>query len=40
VKLGISTFAYSWSIGKPGKLPDEPMDAFVFLQCAEDLGVQ
>jgi len=40
VKLGISTYAYSWSIGIPGNIPAEPMDSFTFLECAASLGIR
>lgn len=39
MKLGVSTYACSWSIGLPGSMPPEPLDAFSFLRRVADLGV-
>ena len=39
MKLGISTYAYSWSIGVPNNMPDHPMDAFMFIKSASNLGL-
>jgi sugar phosphate isomerase/epimerase len=40
MKVGISTFAYSWSIGIPAVLPVpmNPLTAIDFLKCASRLG--
>jgi 3-oxoisoapionate decarboxylase len=39
MKLGLSTYTYSWSIGVPGHLPEPPMTVLDLLDCAERLGV-
>ncbi len=39
VRLGISSYAFAWSIGVPGYSPDNPMNAFDLLETAEKLGV-
>jgi len=39
MKLGISTFLYSWSIGIPFFIPEKPMNAFSFIKAATDNGV-
>lgn len=39
VRLGISSYAFTWSVGIPGYLPDNPMDAFDLLRTASKLGV-
>ena len=40
MRLGISTFTYTWAIGIPGKEPEKRMDAGALLQKAIDLGIQ
>jgi 3-oxoisoapionate decarboxylase len=37
--LGISSWAYPWSIGVPGHLPGRPLDAFGLIDLASTLGV-
>ncbi len=39
MKLGLSTYTYSWSIGVPGHLPGLSMTVMDLLDCAERLGV-
>ena len=39
VRLGISSYAFAWSIGVPGYRPALPMDAFSLLRMASDLEV-
>ena len=40
-KLGLSSFAYAWSIGVPGYAqPRQRMDAFEFVRRCSDLGVR
>lgn len=38
MKLGIGTYAYAWTIGVPGYMPAQPMDAFAFVQRAAERG--
>lgn len=40
VRLGISSYAFAWSIGVPGYSPDKPMNAFDLLKSASKLGIQ
>ena len=40
MKLGIGTYAYSWSIGLPGAMPGHPMTALGLLNKARELGVK
>jgi sugar phosphate isomerase/epimerase len=40
MKLGLSTFAYTWSFGFAGKVPAAPLDAFTFLHKAAGLGAR
>ena len=40
MKLGIGSFAYAWSIGVPGLLPEHPMDVFEFVKTASVQGAQ
>ena len=39
MKLGISTYTYTWSIGVPGQMPAEPVSARALLQQAANLQV-
>lgn len=39
MRLGISTYTYTWAIGVPGKEPEKRMDARALFQKAIDLGV-
>jgi sugar phosphate isomerase/epimerase len=39
MKLGISSYAYTWSIGVPGEIPPEPMNCFQLLERAIALKV-
>lgn len=39
MKFGIGSYAYAWSIGVPGKLPESPMTIYEFIDRAEDLQV-
>lgn len=39
MKLGISSYAYTWAIGVPGQIPDRPMDCFQLLEKAADFQV-
>lgn len=39
MRLGISTFAYAWAIGAPGRMPTRPMTALDLLDRARSLGV-
>jgi sugar phosphate isomerase/epimerase len=39
MKLGISSYAYTWSIGVPGRIPEKPMDCFQLLGKAENFQV-
>ncbi len=40
MKIGLSTYTYTWSIGVPGHLPPRPMTALGLLAQAERLGVR
>jgi len=40
MKLGIGSYTYMWSIGFPGAVPENPLDAFGLLARAVELGVQ
>ena len=40
MRLGISSYTYTWAIGVPGKVPDTPMTEFDLLNRAHDLGVK
>lgn len=40
MRLGISTYTYTWAIGVPGKEPQFPMSAHNLLQQAKTLGVK
>lgn len=37
---GISSYTYTWAIGVPGKMPENPMTIFQLIDKAVDLGVQ
>jgi sugar phosphate isomerase/epimerase len=39
VRLGLSTYTYTWAIGVPGSMPAEPMTAADLLRRAAELGV-
>lgn len=39
MKLGISSYTYTWAVGVPGHPPAEPLDAFGLLNRAAELGV-
>jgi 3-oxoisoapionate decarboxylase len=39
MRLGISTYTYTWAIGVPGKEPEKRIDAKALLQKAIDIGV-
>ena len=39
MKLGISSYTFTWAIGVPGHPPAHPMSAFGLLDKAQDLGV-
>jgi sugar phosphate isomerase/epimerase len=39
MRLGISSYTYTWAIGVPGYPPDSPMDAVGLLHKAAQLGV-
>ena len=39
MKLGISSYAYTWAIGVPGQIPDRPMDCFQLLERAIEFNV-
>ena len=39
MKLGISSYAYTWAIGVPGQIPNRPMDCFQLLGRAIDFEV-
>jgi 3-oxoisoapionate decarboxylase len=40
MKLGVSTWAYTWSFGWAGKVPSHPMDAFTLVETAARLGAR
>ena len=40
MKLGISTYTFTWAIGVPGSMPEEPMTAVGLLEKAASLGVR
>jgi 3-oxoisoapionate decarboxylase len=40
MKLGLSTWAYTWSIGWAGKTPARPLDGMSFLETAAGLGAR
>lgn len=39
MRLGISTYTYTWAIGVPGKLPKQPMTGLQLLQKALDFDI-
>jgi sugar phosphate isomerase/epimerase len=39
MKLGISSYTFTWAIGVPGHPPAHPISAFSLLDRAQDLGV-
>ncbi|MBR9998147.1 MAG: sugar phosphate isomerase/epimerase [Cyclobacteriaceae bacterium] len=39
MKLGISSYAYTWAIGVPGQVPSKPMSCFKLLEQAIRLNV-
>ncbi len=39
MRLGISTYSYTWAIGVPGQMPEKPLSAFGLLDKAHALGV-
>jgi 3-oxoisoapionate decarboxylase len=39
VRLGLSSFTYTWAVGIPGRQPDQPMSAEDLLDHAVELGV-
>ena len=39
VKLGVSSYTFTWAVGVPGREPARPMDAFALLPKAAALGV-
>lgn len=40
MKLGISTYTYTWSVGVPGSEPEKPWDELVLLNKATELKVE
>ncbi|NND05846.1 MAG: TIM barrel protein [Saprospiraceae bacterium] len=40
MKLGVGSYAFAWSIGVDGFLPDQPMTVFDFLNKAKELGAK
>lgn len=40
MKLGISSYTYTWAVGVPGHTPTHPLSAFDLLDRAEALGVR
>lgn len=40
MKLGIGTYAYMWSMGLPGAIPERPMTGLDLLAKARELGVR
>jgi sugar phosphate isomerase/epimerase len=40
MRLGISSYTYSWAIGVPGHVPPRPMQATDLLKRADQLGVR
>ncbi len=40
MKIGLGTYALAWSIGVPGRVPENPMDIMGFLQFASNLGFE
>ena len=40
MKLGISTYTYTWAVGVPGKLPAQPLNVFDLLAKADAAGVK
>ena len=40
MKLGLSTYTYTWAIGVPGQIPEQPMSALDLLQRTASLGVR
>jgi sugar phosphate isomerase/epimerase len=39
MRLGISSFTYTWAIGVPGHPPERPMDVMALIEQAGSLGV-
>ena len=39
MKLGVSSYTFTWAVGVPGREPARPMDAFALLPKAAALGV-
>jgi 3-oxoisoapionate decarboxylase len=40
MKPGISSYAYTWSIGVPGKIPEKPMTVYKLIEKAAELGAE
>jgi sugar phosphate isomerase/epimerase len=40
MQLGISSYTYTWAIGVPGSLPEQPLTALDLLSKAAELGVR
>jgi len=39
MRLGLSSYTYTWSVGVPGSLPEEPMGVCELLEKAETKGI-
>jgi aryl-alcohol dehydrogenase-like predicted oxidoreductase len=39
MKLGLSSYTYTWAIGVPGSLPDRPVTAFGLIDRAFSAGL-
>lgn len=39
MRLGISSYTYTWAVGVPGHFPDQRLDAFGLINKAAELGV-
>lgn len=40
MEAGISSYAFTWAIGVPGKEPEKPLDIFGLIETAVELGVK
>jgi sugar phosphate isomerase/epimerase len=38
MRLGLSTYSYTWAVGVPGQMPQNPMSAFQLIDRAAELG--
>lgn len=39
MRLGISSYSFTWAVGVPGNLPQKPLECTDLLNLAKSLGV-